>query len=288
MSTNRAGLDNLTQRSLLEEQMAKLLAGALIFAFMAVPYVQAQNCNNSQFKGVYSALAQGEFIAGLPAPLAGPTTRIGRVEADGKGNSSIRAITSLNGIVITEEYQGTYTVNPDCTSRVILNIPFPGLGIIPFTFNGIISDHFQQYDIFLVDPPGSTVGISLRQQNRGACSASDLRGGYAVSMRGVTNLPLGPAVPFARLGRIVFDGKGAFTAETTVSNGGAIAADNFNGTYSVNGLCEMTMSFGAGNTWSGVLKDNSSGANLMVTGPTVLFNGFPLLGSVISGTLTGQ
>ena len=269
--------------------MRKVFGASLIaFIILAVPGAKAQNCSNSQFKGVYSALAKGDFIVGLPAPLPGPTTRIGRVEADGDGHSHIRAITSLNGIVLSEEYDGIYAINPDCTANVTLNIPFPGVGIIPFTFHGVLSDNFQQLDIILVNPPGTTVGLSLRQQNRGNCSANDLRGGYAVIMRGFTGLPLGPPVSFARLGRIVFDGRGGFSAETTVSNGGVIAPDNFSGSYSINSLCELTMSYGAGNTWSGVLMDNSTGANVMVTGPTVPFSGFDLLGSAVSGTVRKQ
>ena len=274
--------------------MRTLFGASLIaLAFLAVPSAQAQICTESQFRGVYSALAKGEFVSGLPLPpqLLGPTTRIGRVEVDGRGNSLLRAITSLNGIVVPEDYGGTYTVNPDCTTTTILNIPFPGIpGTIPFTFTGILSDNFKQLDIQLVNPTGSTIIITLRQQNRANCSSSDLRGGHRVEMRGVTGVPIGPAVPFARLGRVVFDGQGTFSAQTTVSNGGTISADNFSGSYTVASSCEFTMNYGGGNTWQGVLMDNSSAANLMVTGPTIIPPGipFPVAGVVISGTLKKQ
>jgi hypothetical protein len=86
----------------------------------------------------------------------------------------------------------------------------------------------------------------------------------------------------------VFDGIGGFSAATTVSNGGAIAPDNFGGSYSVDSSCQLTMSFGSGNTWSGFLMNNSTGANVIVSGPTILFGGFPLLGSVVSGTINQQ
>ena len=183
----------------------KTLFGTSLMAFslMALPGAQAQNCSEAQFKGVYSALAKGEFLSGIPVPpqLLGPTTRVARVEVDGKGNSKLRAITSLNGIVINEEYGGIYTVNSDCTTTTTLFIPFPdgkgGNVIVPFTFIGVLSDNFQQLDIMLLDPTGSTIIINLRQQNRANCSARDLSGGYRVEMRGFTGLPFGPAVPFA-------------------------------------------------------------------------------------------
>jgi hypothetical protein len=263
---------------------ASLIAVALI----AVPGAQAQNCTNSQFKGVYSALARGEFLAGLPAPLLGPTTRIGRVEVDGQGHSSIRAITSLNGLELSEVYTGMYSTNPDCTGSVTLNIPFPGFpDPLPFTFNAVLSDNFQQLDMILVNPPGSTVVISLRQQNKANCSANDLNGGYVVNMAGVDG-----AVPFARLGRVVFDGTGSFSAGTTVSKGGEILTETLDGMYTVASSCELTMSYilpaEVVNTWSGVLMNNSAGANVMVTGPTVPAGDFAFLGNVLAGTLVKQ
>ena len=144
--------------------------------------------------------------------------------------------------------------------------------------------------MILVNPPGSTIIISLRQQNKGSCSVGDLNGGYTIEMRGTTGLPAGPAVPFARLGRVVFDGQGTFSTQSTVSSGGKLGPDNFSGSYTVQSSCEFTMNYGGGNTWAGVLMDKSTAANIMVTGPTVFPPGipFPVAGLVVSGTLRKQ
>ena len=115
-------------------------ASANDFRLQAVP--RPLVCNNARFKGVYSALAKGEFNLPLLGPLNGPTTRIGRVQVDGKGNSEISAITSLNGVVLKESYEGNYTIYPDCTSKVVLLIPFPGAGMLRFEFAGVVSDDF--------------------------------------------------------------------------------------------------------------------------------------------------
>jgi hypothetical protein len=258
---------------------ALFVAPMLILGLLAPPGAHAQKCQNSQYKGVYSALALGDFITlpGLPPPLLGPTTRLGRVEVDGNGNAKIHAITSLDGFILEEDYTGTYVVNPDCTIDVILNIPFPGAGFIPFQFKGVFSENLQQLDIMLVNPPGSTVTLTLRQQNKANCTSHDLNGGYAVNMRGDTGLPASPAL-FSRLGRVQFDGVGGFSAQTFTSSGGAIAADNFSGTYSVDPSCAFTMSY-AGNIWSGVLMNNSSAAYIMLTTPG---------GTTVSGTLQQQ
>lgn len=277
--------------------MNKLLRVSLIvLALKAAPTIKAQNCSVSQAKGVYSALATGTFFV-FPPPLgflAGPTTRIGRVEGDGTGNVKIRAIASLNGFVLAEEYDGLLTVNPDCTTQVSFLIPFPVVGLVPLVFKGVLSDNFQQHDIILETigggPPASTVTISLRQQNRTNCSNNDLRGGYAINMRGFTGVLPGPPTPFVRLGRVVFDGRGTFSAGTYFSDGsGPLVPDVFSGSYVVNSSCEFTMSY-SGNTWAGVLMDNSGGANLMVS---VASAPAPpadpsFLGTVVSGTLKRQ
>jgi hypothetical protein len=245
-------------------------------------------CGNAQFKGVYGALAKGEFNLPLLGPLNGPTTRIGRVQVDGLGHSEISAITSLNGTVLKESYEGNYTIFADCTDAVVLNIPFPGVGFIPFSFAGIVSDNFQQMDIQLVNPQGSTVGLTLRRQGDDTnCSVQDLNGGYAVDLRGYTNLLTPPATSFYRLGRVAFDGKGGFVAQTNTSTAGVISPDNFAGSYSMDRSCFFTMSFG-NEQWTGLMRDNSTNAVLIVSGP-VLTSDQPLpLGVVVSGTLTKQ
>jgi hypothetical protein len=250
--------------------------------------VQRPPCSNAQFKGVYSALAKGEFNLPALGPLNGPTTRIGRVQVDGLGNSEISAITSLNGVVLKESYEGNYTISVDCTARVVLLIPFPGVGFIPFQFNGIVSDGFQQMDIMLVNPTGSTVGLTLRRQaDETNCSDKDLDGGYTVDMRGVTNLASPPATSFFRLGRIAFDGKGKFAAQTNTSTAGNVVADIFSGTYAVERSCFFTMTYGK-EEWTGLLRDNSTNAAVIVSGPVMTTEEPILLGVVVSGTLTKQ
>jgi len=248
----------------------------------------AVTCANAQFKGVYGAIAKGEFNLPALGPLNGPTTRIGRVQVDGKGNSEISAITSLNGIVLKESYEGEYTIYPDCTAKVVLLIPFPGVGFIPFEFSGVVSDNFHQMDIQLVNPQGTTVGLTLRRQgDETNCSARDLDGGYAIDLRGQTNLLTPPSTPFYRLGRVVFDGNRSFTAQTHTSTAGVIAAENFAGSYEVDRNCFFTMKFGS-EEWTGLIRDNSTNAVVIVSGPVLTTIDPIVLGVVIAGTLTKQ
>jgi hypothetical protein len=106
-------------------------------------------------------------------------------------------------------------------------------------------------------------------------------------MRGFTGVLPGPPTPFVRLGQVVFDGWGTFSARTHFSDGsGPLLAEDFNGTYAVNSSCELTMSYD-GNTWAGVLMDNGGGANVMVSVPNPSLDPIPL-GIVVSGTLKRQ
>ncbi len=270
-----------------------------ILVQLGVTALMAQsNCSVSQVRGSYSAAAVGHFLAlpGPLAPLAGPTVRIGRVDNDGKGGVKVSAVASLNGFIFAEEYDGLLTVNPDCTSLVTFLIPLPGAGLVPFVFRGVLSDNFQQHDIILESifgaPPASTVTISLRRQNRANCSNNSLSGGYALTMRGFVNIVPGspvPPAPFARQGRVVFDGNGGFSASTYLTDGsGPLVPSGFSGSYAMRSSCEFTMSFG-GNSWAGTLMDNGAGANVMVSVPNPPGPEAPaFLGSVVSGTLKKQ
>ncbi len=242
----------------------------------------AQECSNADFKGVYGALAQGSFISPPPGIPAGPTVRVGRVEVDGKGGAAIKATLSLAGVVLDEDYGGTYAIAPDCSATVTLLIPFPGVPQpVPFKFTGVLSDEGRQQDIALVEPPGTTVRITLRKQRKPVCSASDLTGAYALNMSGATLFQIGyPQGEFSRVGRIEFDGKGAFTATTQASQAGRPVAEKFGGTYAVDAACTFRISFSLSlipDRWNGVIADGGARAYVMQAAPA---------GSAVAGTLT--
>ncbi len=240
-------------------------------------------CKNSDYRGVFGAVATGDFIAPPPGIPAGPTVRIGRVESDGNGNASIRATLSLNGVIVKEDYGGTYTVNPDCTMNVILLIPFPGVPApIPFRFFGMLADDGRELAILLLEPAGSSVRIALRKQRRDDCSNGDLSGGYLLNMSGFNAfLPGLTPGQFARLGRVKFDGKGGFTANTRVSYAGRIVEESFAGVYSVESSCTVSLVYTQGQqfTWTGMIRDNAAAVDFMVSEPQ---------GAAITGSLKAQ
>jgi len=82
-------------------------------------------CSNRTLFGNYGWSSQGQV---LPAPgVALPFTSTGVANFDGKGNVSWLEHTVVNGEQLgadwTPSTSGTYTVNPDCTGKMVATTP---------------------------------------------------------------------------------------------------------------------------------------------------------------------
>ena len=254
------------------------VAFASVLAFVSL--AQAQPCSNNDFKGVYSALVTGSFISPPPGIPAGPTVRAGRVAVDGNGIAAVVAVLSLDGLILPENYGGTYTISSDCSASVILQVPFPGSPApVPFAFTGMLANAGEMMNLILVNPQGTDLRIVLHKQRKTSCTAGDLNGSYSLSMAGtVFNWFLTPAGLFARVGKVVFDGVGTLTATVNTSYAGLVEAESIAGTYTMDPNCTFNATLNASNekSWFGVMADTANGANLISSSP----------GSVITGTLT--
>jgi hypothetical protein len=287
--------------------MRTLLYRSAVFSLLAV-LVAASNlqaataCGNSDFKGVYGMIARGD-IASVPDPvfnaLVGPVIRVSRVVADGSGHVTSSSFASYNGFVLSEDFSGTYTVNPDCTIRFDLIVPLPIITgpdtfipfPVPFVFLGALGESGNDVAITIAFPPGANIRVQLHRQdnNNGSdadarlvCSTGDLSGIYQVDMYGrVINQPPLPDGPFTRSGSLTFDGRGGFSGTTFTNYSGfpSPAPEVLTGTYTVSRSCKVTMSYSFGGQdygWTGVLTNGGRGANLLETSP---------FGAVIGGTL---
>ncbi len=275
--------------------------GALVvFAAALAPQLSAEPvCTNADLYGNYAILAPGTILAapGFPAGLLGPFVRVGQVLADGRGNVAVANTASYNGNIITETYNGTYTISADCSIDVqpIVGLPLgPGgtLVPVPFEFQGSISDNGNSAALVLcgigapcfAGPTGNVIRAILTRNTIYSipCSASSLSGAFQLDLSGA--VVAGPAAgPFARDGLISFDGNGKFNAKTVVNyTGGSISADSFSGTYKVDSLCNATLTYTgsdkATHVWTGTITNNGNGADLIVND----------VGSVIYGNITKQ
>ena len=255
----------------------------------------APHCSNGDLKGVYGMLATGT-VAGVPVPgFNGPFARVGRVVADGKGKLAIANTASYNGIIIPESYPADYTVSPDCTVDIKPLVPLPlgpggSLVPVPFEFIGALADNGNEAAVVLcgvgapcfVAPPGSTIRVLLNRldNNRDGCTNRDLSGAFLLDLSG-TVVSGGPVVgPFARDGRLVFDGHGGFSGHATAVFSGLAQPEDLNGLYTVDSLCNVTINFtlGTAHKWTGTLTDRGNGADLIVAES----------GAVVAGTLKAQ
>ena len=109
-----------------------LILGILFTSVFALGIWPAQTVAD-EHRGCAEASLQGSFgftsigaLLTLPAPFAGPFGEIGRQTFDGRGNTEGTATLSANGNIMKGvTFQGTYSVNPDCTGDMTLLIqPF--------------------------------------------------------------------------------------------------------------------------------------------------------------------
>ena len=86
---------------------------------------KVKECSNATLWGSYGYTSTGTLLASipmLPPPLAGPFAEVGRQTFDGKGNTDATATLSANGNIAKVTIEGTYTVIPDCTGTLTLNV----------------------------------------------------------------------------------------------------------------------------------------------------------------------
>ncbi len=116
------------KRVLLRCQVAWLLAVPIFYAQSAVAQEQSdkvKGCSNATLQGSFGWTSTGTLLDSyVPPPFAGPLAEVGRQTFDGKGHTDAIATLSTNGNISQGvSIEGTYTVNPDCTGSMTLNIP---------------------------------------------------------------------------------------------------------------------------------------------------------------------
>jgi hypothetical protein len=114
------------KRALLRCQVACLLAGSMFYAQSVVAQEQSskvKECSKATLQGSFGYTSTGTLLATYaPPPSAGPFAEVGRQTFDGKGNTDATATLSANGNISKATIEGTYTVNPDCTGSMTLNV----------------------------------------------------------------------------------------------------------------------------------------------------------------------
>jgi hypothetical protein len=71
-------------------------------------------------KGTFAYSSTGSIAS--PPEIAGPFVEVGTQTFDGRGGTTATAMLSQNGNLLPITVTGTYTVNPDCTGTMTLQV----------------------------------------------------------------------------------------------------------------------------------------------------------------------
>jgi hypothetical protein len=93
---------------------------ALALAISPTAKADDKGCTNATVQGTFAYTSTGYITA--PPAIAGPFAETGTQAFDGKGGTTAAVTLSQNGNIIPVTVTGTYTVNPDCTGTMTLQV----------------------------------------------------------------------------------------------------------------------------------------------------------------------
>ena len=110
-------------------------------------HAQNKGCSNDSLRGTFAYTSTG-FIAS-PPEIAGPLVEVGTQSFDGTGNTTATATLSQNGNILPVTVTGTYTVNPDCTGTMTLQVSPIAVTVHVFF---VIDDSLNGFQAIETDP----------------------------------------------------------------------------------------------------------------------------------------
>ena len=257
-----------------------LLLTVLMTAGVSVAPAKDTGCTVADFSGTYGFTIVGVILPGTP--ISGDFGRLGKVVADGNGNTMATTIADYNGNNVEEDFPGVYQVSDNCYLMWQATLP---TGPLAVRFEGVIASNDKEVTLFVADPPGAVLLGQLELQKSGGCTVADLTGSYAVKLSGPVEPGSPISGPFGRLGQVVFDGAGTASAVTVASYSGAILRENFSGAYTVSDDCHVNWQttlpppVGIPIVIDGVISADDSHLMVMITAPP---------GAVVMGDMIKQ
>lgn len=97
-------------------------AAVAVLALSIAPAAKADDrgCSNATVRGTFAYTSTGFITA--PPDFAGPFAETGTQTFDGRGGTTATVMSSQNGNILPLTITGTYTVNPDCTGTMTLQV----------------------------------------------------------------------------------------------------------------------------------------------------------------------
>ena len=152
---------NMSQKTLAIIFLTMLYAGV-------APAASAQDegrCSSATVAGKWGFTTNGTVVG------IGPRDSLGIFTLDGAGNLvNGKATASLNGSVTEETFSGTYSMNPDCTGKLSIQIfDLSGNKILSATLNLVFDDNIQELRAIFTSavlPNGTPLGTVITVQAR--------------------------------------------------------------------------------------------------------------------------
>jgi hypothetical protein len=87
-----------------------------MFVMVAIPDAKARDCSNASLQGGY-----GFSVSAIVLPAGTTRVVLGRLSFDGSGNFTNTLTINDNGTVTHATDVGSYTVDADCTAKIVTN-----------------------------------------------------------------------------------------------------------------------------------------------------------------------
>jgi len=125
----------------------------LLFGTALGAWADEETCTLACLQGGWGFTLSGNL-------LAGPAAATGVLTVDGEGNFSGHDTLSANGMILSEAFTGTVTVNPDCTtSATIVSSLFVGEA----HFDGVLVAKSREILLIRRDPGTVLFGSAKKQ-----------------------------------------------------------------------------------------------------------------------------
>jgi hypothetical protein len=145
-----------------------IIFAAAVVASMSAP-AQADDhhhqCSLAGAAGNWGFTDSGTLVG------VGPRTAVGILTLDAAGNVlNGEATSSLNGNIADETFSGTYTVNPNCTGTISVDIFSSGVEILVVTGNLAFDDNMDQlrgiFTSVTEEPSGTPLSTVIALEGR--------------------------------------------------------------------------------------------------------------------------
>ena len=138
------------KRSFFAKTFAIAAAAALALSLAPTAKADDKGCSNAILRGTFAYTSTGSIAT--PPAIAGPFVEVGTQAFDGNGGTTAAAMSSQNGNISPLTVTGTYTVNPDCTGTMTLQVTFPGVPTFPVDVYFVVDDGGDEFQAIETDP----------------------------------------------------------------------------------------------------------------------------------------